>query len=848
MWPTVKKILIGIGITIVALPLVAVLLAYALEGKIKQRIVAEINKQVSVPVQVSGDIDLSLLKHFPNASLTFNKVSIDDRLNKGTRQMLKAGEVSFLCDIYSLFSNQIVFNSIVFKNGDLYLYRDATGKNNFDILKPSDNKTPSNTQIQITKAKIQNVHVVFVDKLKNTSLDSRVSLLTLKGNFGAESFDLSTDGKFSIDKLMANYEVLATNRNFTTGIVLAVDQHGKRFLIKKGELEMDGNLFAVSGSVLVQKDANMVNLTAVCKGENISSLTGLLPAAYRDRFANAEGSGKYEVKAELKGIWGRGILPKMTVNAKLDEGELKLSSFNKQLTKVFAQVNYELLPNGRDRLVVSDFKCRLNEEPFHFTLALTDLSNPHFDFTADGILHLEEIRVLIPDSVMQDLGGTINFHNFNMQGKKEDFTNPTQGTLVGSGDFDLNDIEFRQGGITYGNIGGRLMYRNQTIDATNLTFNFLSTDFNFSGSVRNLIPFAFSLGKFRKSNNVILDVEGRVHVNRFHLTNIMNAYPKKNKAGVSNKIDVREILNMHGNLQVKIGEFIFREMQFNNVVADIDLSPAVLSINHLHANTMGGEMTVIGDISFPMDKSMHMNTNIMASNLEFVQIFKQCENFGQTTLTDKHLKGKLSTNLSLDARWKDMKELDTKTLNAICDFTITEGRLVNFEPVKAASKFIRIEELMDIKFATLSNVLRIKDEKIEIPPMEIKTSAVNLMIAGTHRFDNLVDYHFKINLRKLLAQKFDRRRNGADFIEEDAYEGVNIFLTMTGPLDNPAIKFDKPGAKEKMKVDIMAEREELKNLFKNKPVIKDENETKREEKYFKVEEQPQFIEFDTTFQ
>jgi hypothetical protein len=844
MNPTLKKVLIGTGITIVLLPLLAVGLAWALEGKIKQRIVEEINKQVTVPVKVEGDINLSLLKYFPNASLTFKKVSIDDKLHKGKGKMADVGEISFLCDIYSLFGDKIKFNSIVIKNGSINLYRDAYGNNNFDILKPTDNKTPANTQIQITKARIENIKLTFTDKLKNTQLAGKVADLTLKGNFGAESFDVATLGNFSIQKLVSNDETLIADRNFKTEIVLSVDQHGKRFLIKKGTLAVDENEFNIEGTVLVDKNASMVNLQAHCKGDNINTLTGLLPAAYRERFANTEGSGRYNVDAEMKGLWGKGVLPKLTLSATLDEGELKLSSLNKQLKQVFAEVKYELLPDGRDKLVIKDFKCTLNNEPFHFTLALTHLSNPAFDFRADGVLHLEEIKVLIPDTVMQDLDGTITFRNFHLQGKKDDFTDPFHSSMIGEGQFDLAGIEFRQGGITYGNINGNLTYRNEAIDARNLTFNFLSTDFTFNGSMRNVIAFAYSLGKFRQNKNVVLMADGKVKINRFHLTNILNAFPKKANKPSESRINASEIMNMQGHLQLEIGEFIFREMHFNNIVADLDMHPGVIGINHLSTNTMGGSIKVIGDVGFPADNSLKLNCNIQATNLELPKIFKECENFGQETLTDKNLKGKINTNLSLDARWVNMKDLDMKNLNALVDFTIQQGELINFEPIKAAGKFIRMDELMDIKFSDLSNVLHIKNEKIDIPAMEIKSNALNLVIMGTHGFDNVVDYHFKINLRKLLAQKFDRRANNAEYIETDAYEGVNIFLTMKGNLSNPEIKFDKPGAKDKMKADIAAEREELKNLFSNKPVKKDENETKREDKYFKIEEQPQFIDFD----
>jgi hypothetical protein len=67
---------------------------------------------------------------------------------------------------------------------------------------------------------------------------------------------------------------------------------------------------------------------------------------------------------------------------------------------------------------------------------------------------------------------------------------------------------------------------------------------------------------------------------------------------------------------------------------------------------------------------------------------------------------------------------------------------------------------------------------------------------------------------------------------------------MSGPLDNPAIKFDKASSRNKIKEDFRKEREEMKNLLSGKAPKVNEAERKREDKYFDVKETPQFIEFE----
>src|SRR4051812_11314513 len=99
--PVWLKLLLSILAVLIAIPLLALAAAWLLEDKIKAKIVDEVNKEVTVPVQVNGKIEFSLLRHFPYASLSLEKVVIDDKLRKKSK-LLNVEEFSFLFNIFSL--------------------------------------------------------------------------------------------------------------------------------------------------------------------------------------------------------------------------------------------------------------------------------------------------------------------------------------------------------------------------------------------------------------------------------------------------------------------------------------------------------------------------------------------------------------------------------------------------------------------------------------------------------------------------------------------------------------------------------------------------------------------------
>jgi len=571
-------------------------------------------------------------------------------------------------------------------------------------------------------------------------------------------------------------------------------------------------------------------------GADMQKLFSLMPSRFSENFAEAKGNGAYSLEATLKGVYSKSSKPDFQLKADLKDSEIKLGKYNKFLKKVNATATYSLDKNGHDQLQISNFRCMLNDKPFQFKLLLTNLSDPTFDFFANGTLHLKELSSFVSDTVVQDIDGTVLFNQFHLAGRKRDFTDIANSTMKGNGNFQLSGIEFRQNEITYGNINGWLRYENDKLEAQGLTLNMLSTDFNFTGDIQNLFAFIYNLSENRTSNKVVLEVNGKLIMRSFNLSALIDAYDKKRtKGGASQreKLNIAEVFNMRGNLDLAIDLFTYQKMKFEELTASLQISPSVIRINYLNAVAMGGELRSKGYVRFINNKDLNINCDISAVGLDLSKIFQQTDNFGQTTLTDKHIKGKLTAAVALNATWKEYKNLDQDALSAILDFSIKDGRLINFEPLRAASKFIRLSELEDIRFAELSNTIKIANKRFDIPEFEIKTSALNLMFFGYHYFNNQVDYHLKINLHKLLAQKFSRNNNpDRQYIENDPYEGVNIYLSLTGPIDDLKIKYDQATSRNKLKDDFRKEKDVLKNLLQNNPVKVDDNERKREDKFF----------------
>ena len=117
--------------------------------------------------------------------------------------------------------------------------------------------------------------------------------------------------------------------------------------------------------------------------------------------------------------------------------------------------------------------------------------------------------------------------------------------------------------------------------------------------------------------------------------------------------------------------------------------------------------------------------------------------------------------------------------------------------------------------------------------MKVESNALNMVVSGTHTFDNKVDYNIQIKLSELLSRKMKKREKEFGPIEEDDQGQMTLFLRMTGDAEAPEFHYDKKSVRKKLKEGMKKEKNELKEAFKsefnqifkkNKPAIEKEYE------------------------
>jgi len=306
------------------------------------------------------------------------------------------------------------------------------------------------------------------------------------------------------------------------------------------------------------------------------------------------------------------------------------------------------------------------------------------------------------------------------------------------------------------------------------------------------------------------------------------------------------------NLQISSTNFTFEKFSAANITGVAQMRNKILSVADIAMLTCRGRVTGQVNINAQADKYSLLQAKARLEKVDVKMLFTQFGNFGQDDLIDENLEGLVSSDVIYASSMKNNLDIDLNSIKTHADIIIENGRLVNYSPMQSLSTFLKVEDLSDIRFATLHNQIDIAGQVIYIPAMEIKSSALDLQLMGTHTFDNDVDYHFTLALADLMASKFKKRNKGYDNqaqfgpVEDDGRGRTKVFVSLTGTVDNPIVKYDRKALRDKISGDLKAQKVELRQMLKQEfgKAISDstkKNQQIRDKDILKKQEQGKFI-------
>jgi len=764
-------------------------------------------------------IEVNIWHTFPKVSLALNQVQLSDPL-KGKKPLLTAKSLYLGFDIYDVLKENYRINFISVDSGFINVYSDASGRNNFDILKdsPQPSKTKKPFSFELKKLSLSRSQVSFKNVGTGFKLNTFLKEALFAGKFSDEKFNLSISLNGLAKELNTGALAIISDKNISMETELAVDQKKQKYTLIKGDFILNKLALALTGWVQTGKKQDQINLVFKAKTISIQDLLSTLPIELPASFREYQSNGEVFFEGSIMGESSTNKKPKIAINFGVNKGSLIEPNTKMQLQNISLQGSFSNGNKGKleeASLVIPTFSASLPGSQIDGSLEVINLLNPKINVKLYGKADLASLHAFFHWDDVQSLLGKASF-GLNLSGQKiEDTWNWKSAQNEGNVSLQISELKLNYLTKAIQNLQLDALVKGGDLLINQLTCNVDKSDLAINGTIPHFMDVLFQENQLVQAN---LQLQAN-YLNIAHLLIYDSSDPRE--AG-EKPIDYLIHAKVNAN-QLVHEKFVATQCKGNLV-----LKPNYVSFQETSLQTAKGSFTGSGEF-FESDKQFVLNSKSDCKGIDLGELLIAFDNFGQKDFTNKNLFGNLSASVECRIVWDHNMNLIPEKLVMIAEMNLKNGSLLQYKPLQSLSKFIDVNELNNLKFSELKNTFTIKNKLLNIPTMDIKSNAFNIQIAGNHSFENVLDYKLKVSLSEILAKKRKVKTN--EFEEEDTKtRGINLYLSIKGPANNLKFEFDKKGAKEQLKQDIKVEKEIIKEILKQELGIKKDSSLKKLEK------------------
>jgi len=810
------------------LSVLAASLVYLYQDKIIQLFVAQANQQLKTKVQV-GKISLSLLDKFPQVAVTLDQVQITESVPGSTEPLATASKIFCTFNLKDLVQKKYRVRHLYLEDGTVQVKVLPNGEVNYHIFGKDTTATANPKKEALTfnleKVALKNMVVTYTDAVVKQfyKLQARQVQATLEVKAGQMA--VKTQGGVYVHTIRLNKNDYFQEKETVVKASFTIYPETKKIDLAPSTIRMGQSDYQAQGTI-TYAPKTYLDLKVAGKNTNIQSLLSLLPDKMSRQYGQYRSDGDVYFNGQIKGVVSAHATPQVNVNFGLRQVSFYHPDYKQRIKNISFTGTFTngLKHNAQSSVVsVKNLKGSLANRAFAGNLVYRNFLDPHLTLDIKATLDVGHVLGLFPVKEVRKGSGLAKVA-LNFSGKVKALqTNASRAKVAASGDIALQNVTLLLRDYTqpFRNLNGTFLIRKNDMAVTDFTGWLGASDFRLNGYFKNVIGWLF-LNK--QSILVEADLASRFMdfdqlLSSSLSNNTRTGSNNKSRAGAGRggqdyKLVISPYLDFDLNAHVQ--NVSFRRFNGKNLRGNIRLKNRIISSPDMSLQAMGGQFGLKGTLDTRSNNIIKATTITTLDHIQVDSLFYVFENFGQTFLVQRHLKGQLTAAIHSDLYFDSHLNPKTDKMEAEVRASIRNGQLNSFEPLQKLSAFADRRELANLRFSELSNTFYIQDRTVFIPEMEIKSnvSRASLVgIQGTHTFDQQMDYKFRIPLT--LSKKRDK---------DEAYGTVttvsnatpNLFLTLKGNENNYKIAYDKERVKNKIVQDLKHEKQTITNILKGK--------------------------------
>ncbi len=841
----IKSIFIGILIAIAILLTFTISISMIFEEEVSQYLVEELNEILLSEIDV-GEVNFSILKKFPKATLEFKNVIAFTKSGykaeiKGldTDTLFYAKSIYVQMDLTNVFSKNYTINTISFNQGKINLFNDNIGDPNYIFwdIKPKEQNEKFN--LELTEVKIINTEILYCNEATDLLINTYADKVDFEGNFSRQNYLMKIKSGLKIRELSVKNTKYLENKNLKARIEL--DIVNNLINIKQGNLNLENLKFDINGNI---ENSESVKTDLIISGKDLHlpSFVKHLPSDIKKEMEMFSfQSGNITVKLNISGENTGRNLPHINALFLISEAQLfyektqfRINNIN--IDGVFNNGEYNRLSNSE--IIFKSFSANMESNSFKGDFKLKDLVNPYIELNMDTELEFSEVKEIFALDTLEVFEGNalanIAYNGTYYDLKNFRFSDLFTKDFIGNVQINNGEFKIKDNPVRITEISGKVNIRN-TLHADSIYCEIGESDFLINGRITKLFEY------FKESQ--MFNINANLYSEKINLNELAPLFETETETNDKASYHFPDKLAMQLRLNIK--NFEVGKFNATDIKGNMNYKPGMFSLHEIAFNSMNGKVKAGGVILQKQNNDFHVKTQCRLSSININNLFYSLNNFGQDFITNKNLDGALSGDVYFTSEWSDKIEVYKETVVSDCDIVIMNGELNNFEPMMGLSRFIDVDELKNIQFSELKNKITIKDETIVMPQMNINSSAINITASGEHNFNSTYLYHTQVLLSDLLSGKRKRakkKRMDTEVSQEDDEGRITLYLSLEGDNEDSKVRYDRKAARAVRKENMKAEKNELKDIlndefgwYKSDSTINQSSNSKVSEDGFEIE-------------
>ncbi|MBO9201021.1 MULTISPECIES: YhdP family protein [Niastella] len=791
----ILKIFLAVVLTLV----VAVVIYVSVnKKKIIRQVTSDISNQLNGHVEI-GNIELSFIRNFPHVSLLLHDVSITDTLfNTHRHTFFKGSKVFVSIDVLKLIDNKPPIKGIVLQTGELYLYTDSTGYTNtylFHLKKDtaSGNKQ-SEAKIELKNVLLRNVRFIVDNRSKGKLHDLVIDQLKVKIDNQENRLLFFTKAEILVKSLAFNKlrGSFVKDKVFRGHFNMAYQKASNRLSFDSINIQLSGQPFNCSGQLEFAGAQPQFWLRLHARRISYDFIRSALPQKTANSLSVVDINTPLSVSANITGPL-KGGNPKVAITWLAQDISLQTLFLDFEHASFSGFFSNEVEPglprkDPNSVIEIKGFTAQWHGLPVQSEkITILNLSKPLLTYDLTSDFSLTRLNELMGSKTLYLSQGDAHVQlNYAGPLAKNDSTNAF---LNGTVSFKDASIEYLPRNVEMNKVTGKLTFKRSDVFIENLHCNVLNNDITMNGQAKDLLTLINT-----QPDKAIIN--WNIYMPVMDLGSFL--YLFKAKGSESRRSDKKSVLQTmadkmddfieNGKLHVKLNadKLIYKDFEGRRAVADITLLNDRYLINNVSMDHSGGHIAFTGTLLNKQD--FHQaNLKINMGNVNVSKVFADFDNFGQNGLTAQSLEGKLTADIEASMNIANDGHVIPATVVSRVDFSLKDGALNNYEPLKKLQRFIfKKRDFDNIRFAELKNRLEISNREVRINRMEIQSSVMSIFIEGIYDQKGTTDLSIQVPLSNLKKRDDDYNPEN---IGVNKKAGKSIFIRgKPGPDGN--IKFN----------------------------------------------------------